>query len=76
METKARSNRMSVAEAALEMGKCQMYVRMGLRAGRFPWGSAVLGGKGKIWSYFISRPAFYAWMHVPDPMKETEEAQC
>jgi len=43
--------------AAEEMGKGEMFVRMGLRLNRFPFGVAVQG-KGGRWSYQISPKRF------------------
>lgn len=46
--------RISVTDAARRMGKSPMYVRMGLRTGRLPIGTAVQMPGGR-WSYHIAR---------------------
>lgn len=43
--------------AAKLMGKSQMFVRIGLRNNRFPFGLAVKGNGGR-WSYQISPAGF------------------
>lgn len=54
METRS----MKVKEAAKQLGKCQAFVRAGLRYGILPFGSAVkLEGNGR-WSYYISPEKF------------------
>lgn len=57
-------SRVSVAEAAARMGVNPQFLRMGLRAGRFPFGTAVF--MGKRWSYYINRERFERYMAGAD----------
>ncbi len=51
---------LSVKEAAKLLNKTEMFVRCGLRANRFNWGSAVL--IDKEWSYHISTKALMNYL--------------
>lgn len=52
METKS----MTIKEAAARMGKCQGFVRAGLRLGCFPFGTAIK--TSTKWNYYISPEKF------------------
>lgn len=54
-------NRVSTAEAAQRMGVSPSYVRMGIRCGRLPFGTAVKTGE-KNWTYHIVRAAFEKYL--------------
>lgn len=56
-----QSDNMTVKEVAKIMDKSEMFVRIGLRENRFPFGSAVKGSS--TWSYHISRRAFERYMN-------------
>ena len=56
--------RVSVVEAAARMGITPMALRMGLRHGRFPFGTAVQ--MSKRWVYYISRERFERYMAGAD----------
>lgn len=53
-------NLISVKQAALLMGKCEQFVRVGLRNGRFPFGTAVK--LSSQWTYYISPKLFYDYI--------------
>ena len=55
------SARISVTEAAARMGVNPQFLRMGLRAGKFPFGTAVQMPGGR-WSYYINAERFDRWM--------------
>lgn len=50
--------------AAAMMEKGLMFVCMGLRNQRFPFGTATLGENGKRWSYHISPGAFAQYLGI------------
>ncbi len=50
--------------AAAMLGKGVMFVCMGLRNQRFPFGTATLGANGKRWSYHISPDKFAQYLGV------------
>ena len=52
--------RVSVNEAARRMGVTPQFLRLGLRAGKFPFGTAVK--MSSEWTYYISRTRFELWM--------------
>lgn len=52
--------KISIAQAAKEMGKSQQFVRIGLRRGILPFGVAVQ--MSTRWSYHISPAKFYEYM--------------
>lgn len=54
-------NRVSTEEAAKRMGVSPSYVRMGIRSGRLPFGTAVHTGN-KNWTYHIVRAAFERYL--------------
>ena len=58
------NTRMPVAEAAARMGITPQALRMGLRHGRFPFGTAVK--MERRWVYYISRERFDRWMRGED----------
>jgi len=58
---KARVSRVSVEEAARIMGVTPMFIRMGLRHGRLPFGVAVQMPSGR-WRYYISAERFERWL--------------
>jgi len=51
--------KLTVPEAAAIMGVTPQFLRMGLRHGKFPFGTAV---KFKRWSYYINAERFYAYL--------------
>src|SRR5690606_32153624 len=53
--------RVSVEEAARIMGVTPMFIRMGLRHGRLPFGVAVQMPGGR-WRYYINAERFDGWM--------------
>lgn len=50
--------------AAAMLGKGVMFVYMGLRNQRLPFGTATLGANGKRWSYHISPEKFASYLGV------------
>jgi len=56
-------NKITVPDAAKEMGVTPMFLRMGLRQGKFPFGTAI---KGKRWSYYICATRFYKYIGAGD----------
>lgn len=56
-----KSDSMTVSKVAKRMEKSEMFVRIGLRNNRFPFGSAVKSSNN--WSYHISRRAFERYMN-------------
>ena len=59
------SARISVTEAAARMGVNPQFLRMGLRAGKFPFGTAVQMPGGR-WSYYINAERFRRYMAGED----------
>lgn len=57
--------RVPVDEAAKRMGVTSMFLRMGLRHGRFPFGTAVQMPGGR-WSYYINPVRFERYMQGLD----------
>ena len=57
----AMGARVSVAEAAARMGVTPQFLRMGLRANRLPFGTAVRMPGGR-WSYYINARRFERYM--------------
>jgi len=57
-------SKISVEEAAKQMGVTPMFVRMGLRTGRLPFGVAVKFEKR--WRYHINPERFRRWMAGDD----------
>ncbi len=53
-------NKISVAQAAREMGKSQQFVRIGLQRGILPFGVAVQ--MSTRWTYHISEKKFKNYM--------------
>lgn len=53
---------MSVKECALLLGKSQMFVRCGLREGKFPFGYAVK--MSSRWTYHISAAKVYEYLGI------------
>jgi hypothetical protein len=59
---------MSVRECAALMGKSQMFVRCGLREGKFPFGYAVK--MSSRWTYHISAAKVHEYLGItPRPQK-------
>lgn len=56
--------RIAVTEAARRMGITPQALRIGLRSGRFPFGTAVK--MERRWVYYISRERFERWMSGTD----------
>lgn len=54
-----------VVEAAARMGVTPMFLRIGLREGKFPFGTAVRMPGGR-WSYYINRQRFELYMAGED----------
>jgi len=61
--------RISVDEAARRMGVTPQFLRMGLRAGKFPFGIAVQ--MDKRWSYYINAQRFERYMAGMDMREAT-----
>jgi len=61
----SREARVSVTEAAARMGVNPQFLRMGLRAGKFPFGTAVQMPGGR-WSYHINAGRFRRYMAGED----------
>ena len=57
--------RLTVDEAARIMGVTPMFLRIGLRLGRFPFGTAVQMPGGR-WSYYINAERFRRYMAGED----------
>lgn len=57
--------RLTVDEAARIMGVTPMFLRIGLRLGRFPFGTAVQMPGGR-WSYYINPVRFERYMQGLD----------
>lgn len=60
-------NKKTVPEAAKEMGVTPMFLRMALRQGKFPFGTAI---KGKRWSYYINATRFYKYIEAGDMQRK------
>ena len=54
-----KPGKIPVNEAAAIMGVTPMFLRLALREGRFPFGTAV---KFRRWSYYINAERFYAYL--------------
>lgn len=52
---------LTTKEAALLLGKSELFVRMGLQQERLPFGFAVKTGKNN-WNYYISRKKLSEWL--------------
>mgnify|MGYP001468939581 CR=1 FL=1 len=66
--------KLTVEEAARRMGVTPMFLRLGLREGKFPFGTAVKFDKR--WSYHINPNRFNLWMEGTDLLaKDDEEGQ-
>jgi len=63
-------DRISVDEAARQMGVTPQFLRLGLRAGRFPFGAAVQMPGGR-WSYYINRVRFEHYLAGTDMREAT-----
>lgn len=57
-------NKISVAQAAKEMGKSQQFVRIGLQRGILPFGTAVQ--MSSRWTYYINENKFKNYMEGND----------
>src|SRR5690606_39881879 len=66
--------RLTVDEAARIMGVTPMFLRMGLRLGRFPFGTAVQMPGGR-WSYYINPVRFERYMQGLDMGGGDEDAR-
>lgn len=66
-------NNVSVVEAATRMGVTPQFLRMALRAGKFPFGAGVQMPGGR-WSYYINRERFERYMRGAD-MTTTPHAE-
>jgi len=62
--------RISVDEAARRMGVTPQFLRLGLRAGKFPFGTAVQMPGGR-WSYYISATRFERYLAGTDMREAT-----
>lgn len=60
--------KLSVEQAAKIMGVTPMFLRIGLRQGKFPFGTAV---KNKRWGYYINAERFRAYMEARDLNQRT-----
>ncbi|MFS8571618.1 MAG: hypothetical protein LOD85_01130 [Clostridia bacterium] len=61
MDADKATPRMSVEEAARRMGVTPMFLRMGLRLGKFPFGTAIQTSRSR-WTYYINRKRFEVYM--------------
>lgn len=57
--------RLTVDEAAKRMGVTSMFLRMGLRLNKFPFGTAIQMPGGR-WSYYINPVRFERYMTGAD----------
>ncbi len=64
--------RIRVTEAAEIMGVSSMFLRMGLRQNRFPFGTAVF--MKKRWAYYIHPVKFKAYMEGKEVEEQKVEA--
>ena len=64
------SGRISVVEAARLMGVTPMFLRIGLREGKFPFGTAVRMPGGR-WSYYINATRFERYLTGMDMREAT-----
>lgn len=64
------SGRISVVEAARLMGVTPMFLRIGLREGKFPFGTAVRMPGGR-WSYYINATRFERYLAGMDMREAT-----
>ena len=62
--------KITVPEAAEIMGVTPMFLRMGLREGKFPFGVAI---QGKRWAYYINAERFQAYMEAQDMKGKASE---
>lgn len=60
-----RCDRISVSEASRRMGVTPQFLRMGLRTGKFPFGTAVQMPGGR-WSYYINATRLERYMAGAD----------
>lgn len=64
---------MSVKECAALLGKSQMFVRCGLREGKFPFGYAVK--MSSRWTYHISAARVYDYLGIDQNTKRATEVE-
>lgn len=64
LQVEREASALSVAEAAKIMGVTQMFLRIGLRHDKFPFGVAIK--PNKRWSYYINAKRFRLWMEGED----------
>lgn len=64
---------MSVKECAALLGKSQMFVRCGLREGKFPFGYAVK--MSSRWTYHISAARVYDYLGIDKNTKRATEVE-
>jgi len=62
--------KISVDEAARRMGVTPQFLRLGLRAGKFPFGTAVQMPGGR-WSYYINATRFEHYLAGTDMREAT-----
>lgn len=62
--------RISVDEAARRMGVTPQFLRLGLRAGKFPFGTAVQMPGGR-WSYYINATRLERYLAGTDMREAT-----
>lgn len=63
-------SRISVEQAAAKMGVTPMFLRIGLREGKFPFGTAVRMPGGR-WSYYINATRFERYLAGTDMREAT-----
>jgi len=63
-------SKLSVERAAAEMGVTPQFLRMGLRAGKFPFGTAVQMPGGR-WSYYINATRLERYLAGTDMREAT-----
>jgi len=65
MDANKTPARIGVVEAARRMGVTPMWLRMALRLGKVPFGTAIQMPGGR-WSYYINSARFEAYMTAAD----------
>lgn len=64
--------KITVEEAAEKMGITPMFLRLGMRDGKFPFGTAVKFNKQ--WRYYINRIRFEKWLAGEDLVVDDGQA--
>jgi hypothetical protein len=71
--------KITIKEAAVIMGKCEQFVRIGLQRKLLPFGTAFKISKNQ-YTYYISPKLFYEYVGEddirPQDIEEFEESRC